>query len=75
MGKLAIEDLSMDAEMDRAAMTQIHGGTLPQPMTDLIQKVHDGTHPSTGSSGGAFGPGDGPEIRLPFTHMFPVGPS
>jgi hypothetical protein len=42
---LLIEDLPMADELDRTVMTHVHGGRLPQVMVDLIQNVHDYTHP------------------------------
>ena len=41
MNTLVIEDLPVAAEMDRAAMTAVSGGRLPQQIENIIQAVND----------------------------------
>lgn len=41
MNTLVIKDLPVAVEMDRAAMTAVSGGRLPQQIVNIIQAVGD----------------------------------
>ena len=41
MNTLVIKDIPVDLEMDRAAMTAVSGGRLPQQIVNIIQAVAD----------------------------------
>ncbi|WP_233836617.1 hypothetical protein [Paraburkholderia sp. ZP32-5] len=41
MNTLVIKDLAVTVEMDRAAMTAVSGGRLPQQIENIIQAVSD----------------------------------
>jgi hypothetical protein len=44
MNALTTEDLSLEHEMDRSAMTHINGGRLPEEIREIIQYVDAYTH-------------------------------